>query len=200
MFDVLSKSIVDTMLSLGVWNDIIVNAVGVLALILLVTSYQMKNRSTMFNVYLGTATCWILYFGLQGNFASVLMNLVAVIRTFVFKLRGKQKWVDSYLTLTIFLIGMTGLTALSFRDYRDIFPLFATASQTVAFYQVKEKNIRAINLVGYVFWILNGITCQYWVALVCDSITFVSLIVAIYRFAKIEKKEAKKVDTTPIQE
>ena len=187
MFDLVSKAIVDAMLSLGVWNDIIVNAVGVVALIFLVASYQMKERTAIFNVYLGAAISWIFYFVLQGNIASALMNIVGIVRTIIFKLRGKYKWVDSYWTLVVFLVVMLGLTALSFRDWRDIFPLLATAFSTFAFFAIKEKSIRVINLGAYVAWILNGVTCGYWVALACDSITFISLVVALIRFSKVDK-------------
>lgn len=192
MFDVISKSIVDAMLSLGIWNDIIVNGVGVVALIFLVASYQMKDRTSIFNVYLGAAIAWIFYFLLQGNIASALMNVVGIVRTLIFKLRGKYKWVDSKWTLVIFLVVMLGLTALSFRDWRDVFPLLATAFSTFAFFAIKEKSIRVINLGAYLAWILNGVTCGYWVALACDSITFISLIVALVRFAKAEKKEVSQ--------
>lgn len=192
MFDVISKSIVDAMLSLGVWNDIIVNGVGVVALIFLVASYQMKDRTSIFNVYLGAAIAWIFYFLLQGNIASALMNVVGIVRTLIFKLRGKYKWVDSKWTLVIFLVVMLGLTALSFRDWRDVFPLLATAFSTFAFFAIKEKSIRVINLGAYLAWILNGVTCGYWVALACDSITFISLIVALVRFAKAENKEVSQ--------
>ena len=187
MFDLVSKAIVDAMLSLGVWNDIIVNAVGVVALIFLVASYQMKERTAIFYVYLGAAISWIFYFVLQGNIASALMNIVGIVRTIIFKLRGKYKWVDSYWTLVVFLVVMLGLTALSFRDWRDIFPLLATAFSTFAFFAIKEKSIRVINLGAYVAWILNGVTCGYWVALACDSITFISLVVALIRFSKVDK-------------
>ena len=194
MFDVISKAIVDAMLSLGVWNDIIVNAVGVVALIFLVASYQMKERTAIFNVYLGAAISWIFYFVLQGNIASALMNIVGIVRTIIFKLRGKYKWVDSYWTLVVFLVVMLGLTALSFRDWRDIFPLLATAFSTFAFFAIKEKSIRVINLGAYVAWILNGVTCGYWVALACDSITFVSLVIALVRFSKVENKTSQDLE------
>ena len=194
MFDLVSKAIVDAMLSLGVWNDIIVNAVGVVALIFLVASYQMKERTAIFNVYLGAAISWIFYFVLQGNIASALMNVVGIVRTLIFKLRGKYKWVDSYWTLVVFLVVMLGLTALSFRDWRDIFPLLATAFSTFAFFAIKEKSIRVINLGAYVAWILNGVTCGYWVALACDSITFISLVVALIRFSKVENKTSQDLE------
>jgi uncharacterized protein YacL len=192
MFDAISKAIVDAMLSLGVWNDIIVNGVGVIALAFLVVSYQMKDRTSIFNVYLGAAIAWIFYFLLQGNIASVFMNIVAIVRTLIFKLRGKYKWVDSKWTLVIFLVVMLGLTALSFRDWRDIFPLLATAFSTFAFFAIKEKSIRVINLGAYIAWILNGATCGYWVALACDSITFISLVIALIRFSKVEKREVSQ--------
>lgn len=192
MFDAISKAIVDAMHSLGVWNDIIVNGVGVIALAFLVVSYQMKDRTSIFNVYLGAAIAWIFYFLLQGNIASVFMNIVAIARTLIFKLRGKYKWVDSKWTLVIFLVVMLGLTALSFRDWRDIFPLLATAFSTFAFFAIKEKSIRVINLGAYIAWILNGATCGYWVALACDSITFISLVVALIRFSKVEKREVSQ--------
>ena len=190
MFDVISKRIVEMMTSLGVWNDIIVNGIGVVALIFLVTSYQMRSRSAIFKIYFFSGVAWVFYFTLQGNLVSAMMNMVAMVRTIIFKRRGKSKWVDSYLTLIIFLVGMIGLTALTYRDWRDLFPLMATASQTYAFYQVKENTVRAINLVGYVGWILNGITCGYVVALICDCVTFVSLIVALIRFS--EKRTQNK--------
>jgi hypothetical protein len=49
-----------------------------------------------------------------------------------------------------------------------------------------------INLGAYIAWILNGATCGYWVALACDSITFISLVVALIRFSKVEKREVSQ--------
>ncbi len=199
MFDNISKAIVDAMLSLGVWNDIIVNGVGVVALIFLVTSYQMKDRTAIFNVYFGAAIAWIVYFLLQGNIASALMNIVGVVRTFVFKLRGKYKWVDSKWNLVAFLVVIVGLTALSFRDWRDVFPLLATAFSTFAFFAIKENSIRMIDLFAYIAWILNGVTGGYWVALACDTITFLSLIVALIRFYK-KRTQIQDETVSPIRE
>lgn len=194
VFEQAGEAITTAMSTLGIWGEVLINAIGVIAVIALFLSYQMKSRSQIFMVYAIATLSWLVYFVLKGDFASTLMSIIGLLRTYVFNKRGKAKWADSILWLFLFLFVMVGLTALTFRDWRDIFPLLATAFSTVAFFAVKEKNIRLINLGAYLAWIGNGISKFYWVALIGDVSTFISLVIALIRFNKVDKEENTKAE------
>lgn len=183
----ISNAITSAINSLGVWGVVIINAFGVIAIVSILASYQMKQRDKIFILYIIATFAWMSYFVLQGNLVSGIMSVIAVCRSLVFMQRGKKKWAESVWWLVGFLVIMLGSTILTYRDWRDIFALLATAFGTVAFFAVKEKNIRLINLGAYICWILNSATNLYWIALVSDSATLVSLLIAIYRFRKTER-------------
>lgn len=196
VFEEIALAITSVIAAMGVWGEILVNAIGVIAVISLLLSYQMKNRAQIFTWYAIATLSWLVYFVLKGDFASTLMSIIGLFRTYVFRRRGQEKWADSILWLFFFLIVMLGISALTFKDARDLFPLAATALSTIAFFAVKEKNLRLINLCAYLAWIGNGITKFYWVALIGDVATFISLVIALIRFHKSDKESVSKREET----
>ncbi len=187
----ISNSITVTISSIGVWGDIIVNLFGVIAIISMFIGYQMKQRQKIFILYMIANVCWVFYFTLQGNLVSALMCLISLIRSLVFLQRGKKKWAESILWLYFFLAVMLTSTVLTYRDWRDIFALLATAFGTIAFFAIKEKTLRIVNSGAYIFWMVNSITNLYWVALISDTISFISLLIALYRYRKVEPTKAE---------
>lgn len=183
----ISNAITSAINSLGVWGDVIINLFGVIAIVSVLVSYQMKERDKIFILYIVATFSWIIYFILQGNLVSGIMCVISVCRSLVFMQRGKKKWAESAWWLVVFFVLMVGATIFTYRDWRDIFALLATALGTIAFFMVKEKHIRYVNVVAYVFWILNSVTNLYVVSTISDVATLISLLIAIYRFRKTER-------------
>ena len=108
----LSKIIVQGLSSLGVWYDILVNFFGVIAIILLVMSFQMKSRIKLLLVFILSQSTWIIYFVLQGDLASGIMCTIAIIMSLIFMQREKHKWANSIFWLFFFVAILRFLPAV----------------------------------------------------------------------------------------
>lgn len=198
-----SNDIVNTLsTSLGVWYLIIVNAFGVLSIILKVTEFQCKNRKYIFLFATSSACCWIFYFALQGDFVSALVNFVCAIQMLVFMQRGKHKWADSIWWMIAFLVIQLAFSIFTFKTWTDIFALVGGLLTTVVYFVVNQKTYRALAFVSLLCWIFNGIFKGYVIALLNDSFGAVSALVGIIRFDVLGNKkqnvqpeeDAKKIE------
>lgn len=175
--------------SLGVYYQIILNGIGVLAVIIKFIEYQRKKRSA--NIILGTAAafCWVLYFLMQANLASALSCLLIIIANLVFLQRGKHKWAESFVWLFIFIAIQTVFGIISFKSALDLFAIFA-GLLSITSYFVKNRTIyRILALVSALCWVTNSCINFYLIALVSDITATVSVTIALIRFNLLKKPE-----------
>lgn len=190
----LSNDIVNTLsASLGVWYLIIVNAFGVISIILKVTEFQCKSRKYIFLFATSSACCWIFYFALQGDFVSALINFVCTIQMLVFMQRGKYKWADSIWWMICFLLVQLAFSIATFKAWSDIFALLGGLLVTVVYFVVNQKAYRALAFVSLLLWIFNGIFKGYVIALINDSFGAISALVGIIRFDILGKKKSESL-------
>lgn len=178
-----SNDIVNTLsTSLGVWYLIIVNAFGVISIVLKVTEFQCKSRKYIFLFATSSACCWIFYFALQGDLVSALINLVCTVQMLVFMQRGKYKWADSIWWMIGFLAIQLTFSIITFKIWTDLFALVGGLLTTIVYFVVNKKAYRALAFISLLFWILNGVFKGYLIALINDSFAATSALVAIFRF------------------
>lgn len=189
----LSKIIVQGLSSLGVWYDILVNFFGVIAIILLVMSFQMKSRIKLLLVFILSQSTWIIYFVLQGDLASGIMCTIAIIMSLIFMQREKHKWANSIFWLFFFVALMLTCSILTFKDWRDLFPLLGNVLTAISFFTLNDKLLRTINIGTYLCWMGNSISKLYIVALISDTLTLISVIVSLIRLKK--QTQPKSVET-----
>ena len=185
----LSKIIVQGLSSLGVWYDILVNFFGVIAIILLVMSFQMKSRIKLLLVFILSQSTWIIYFVLQGDLASGIMCTIAIIMSLIFMQREKHKWANSIFWLFFFVALMLTCSILTFKDWRDLFPLLGNVLTAISFFTLNDKLLRTINIGTYLCWMGNSISKLYIVALISDTLTLISVIVSLIRLKKQTQTE-----------
>ena len=185
----LSKDIVAILSPLGIWYTIITNFIGVIAIILLALSFQMKSRKKLLFVFIFSQLCWALYFSLQGDLSSGVMCTLSIVMSLIFMQREKHKWANSILWLFFFIALMLTCSILTFKnDWRNLFPLFGNLLTTISFFMLNEEVLRVINIETYLCWMGNSISKFYIVALISDTLTFISVIVSIIRFNKKQKE------------
>lgn len=170
--------------SLGVWHTIISYTIGVISIIFLFLSFQMKDRKKILIVNTLGSFGWICYFLLQGDLVSGFTGSVSIIRTIIFLFRDKHAWAKSIVWLFVFIALTVTFTVMSYNSYKDLFPLCANILATLSFYMIKERNIRFFSLGCYSFWMCNSISKGYWIALVSDTCALVSVIISLIRYNK----------------
>lgn len=185
--------------SMGVWYSVMFNAIGVISIFLQFMIFQMKSRKNIILVGMASNVGWLSYFVLQGDFISGLSNIIGIMSNVIFLMRGKYRWADSKLWLIFFLAVAATFSIVTFQTWKDVFAMLACLSSMIAFFMIKEKNIRLISLFTYVMFMCNSISKVYVVALVADITAFASVVLALIRFAKAGKNENSETVATPLE-
>ena len=168
---------------------------GILALIAMVLSYQMKDRKVLLWFQLASNALFaVSYFLLDAKTGAVL-SLVNVARCVVFANRDK-KWGESRLWLYFFLaVALVG-GILSWEGPRSILVIAATLLLTVALYSENMKFMRKIFLVCPLLYIVYNILSGSIGGIGNDVFCLISAAVAFWRFdlrpAQEEKSAAGK--------
>ena len=177
-----------------VWYLVLVNFFGVVAIALKIIETQNKKINAIVFFAVLNYSCWIIYFLLNGDFTSTIVNVVGFIQTLIFLQRSKHKWANSIFWLIFFLVLQLILSVFIWRGPLSLFSICAGLMSTITYYVIDEKKYRYCFLVLMLLWIGNGIAYFYPVALIHDVFATVSIIVAIVRFNLLGKKTKKDKD------
>jgi hypothetical protein len=189
--------------SLGIWYLVILNAFGVMAMISKLFEYQVKGRSLMLVVAIIANICWVLYFFFYGDLMSSLTCGINVIRMILFAQREKYKWAKSNLWLYFFLAVQTVVAIFTFKGWFDIFVLIAGYSAVFAYFVINQKTYRLISLLYIIMWVINDAIKFFPVSLISDSISTVSIIIAIFRYDILTKQGKivkKSIEENPVED
>jgi hypothetical protein len=177
--------------SLGSWYLIILNAFGVLAIACKIFEYQVKKRDTMFVLVITASLLWVAYFIFYGDFSSALTCLIGAIRLLIFMQRGKHKWADSIWWLVFFLALQTVVSIFTYKIWQDVFSITAGYVGILAYFMIDPKKYRALSFLHMALWVANSALKFYPIALISDSVSVISVTVAIIRFSIAERKDRK---------
>ncbi len=198
-FATLGNSIVSYLVSVlgNVWYQVVVNAIGVIAIGLKITETQNKKRNKIIFFAMMNMICWIVYFILNGDFTSGIVNLIACIQTLVFYQRKKHKWANSIIWLFFFIAVQIALSVFIWKGPLSLFSICAGMLGTVTYFVMDERKYRYLFLVYILLWIGNGIAYFYPIALIHDSFAAISIFIAIIRYNILKKnnKQQKTEDT-----
>lgn len=180
--------------TLGIWYLIILNGIGVFAILCKICEYQVKSRGRMFVLSTVANVCWVLYFFLYGNFASALTCVINVIKLLIFMQRGRHAWAESVWWLILFLVLQALVTVFTVSAWVDVFCVTAGFLGVLAYFFKDGKKYRLFSLLHMAIWVANSIANFYLIALLSDTFSTVSCAVAICRY-DIFNKKTKKNDT-----
>ena len=176
--------------SLGiVWYTILVNFIGVLAIVVKITETQNKNRKAIVLFAIVNYLLWITYFILNGDFTSATVNTISCVQLLVFFQRGKYKWADSKIWLVLFLCVQIVASFFTWKGPFSLFSIVAGLLSTMAYYVVDVKLYRYFFLALILMWIGNGIVYFYPIALIHDIFAAISITIAIIRFNILKKDQ-----------
>jgi hypothetical protein len=117
--------------------------------------------------------------------------VIGVIRLLIFIQKGKHKWADSIWWLVFFLLLQTVVSVFTFKDWQDIFSLSAGFVGIVAYFMIDPKKYRALSLAHMSLWVVNSAIRFYPIALISDTMSTISVAVAIVRFTIAERRDKK---------
>lgn len=151
--------------------------VGVVGICILIAVFQFNNRKIILRLQLVSGLVWALHYILLGAFTGAAMNALMSLRNYVFEKYRHNGWM---FWISVAVIVMAGL--LTWRDWSSVFPLIASIVATIAVWQKNPRHIRFLMIFVPILWFCYNYLNGSYPGMVGDTVTFVSLLVGMYRF------------------
>ena len=173
--------------------EIIAQAIGILAMVFNILSYQGKKQKTVITLQLFGGLLFAVNFWMIGAKVGGILNVIAVIRALVFLFKDKLK-ADSIFWLIGFVLSYIVVYILTFTTFgteltpwtliRELLPVIGMTALSVGFRLKDAANIRKCGLVSSPAWLLYNIAVGSWGAIICETLTLISIFVGMFRHDK----------------
>lgn len=127
-------------------SDFIVQSIGVIALIVNVFAFASRTRNHILTRQGISALFFTIHFFLLGAYTGAAMNLIVIIRNWVFEHKRAHAWARHTLWLGVFMLTPVAALLFSWQGPISLFPVVGTC---FAVYGLWHNNARAIRI-----WIL----------------------------------------------
>ena len=177
-------------------NPIIAQAVGIIAMLFNIFSYQQKSAKRIIAFQFIGAFFFALNYLLLGAYIATMLNVVGVIRGIMFVKKEKTK-VDKPFWIAIFGVAYVGAYILNFTVVGvepvvknfvvEVLPVIAMFATHLAYRCNSPKTLRYICLISSVSWLIFNIVNFAVGAILCETFSLVSIAIATVREKNKEK-------------
>ena len=163
---------------------------GILGLILSVIPFQFKKHKHIVLCKMASSLAFSTQYFLLGPtaYTGAWLDLVSALRNFLFYKFVEKK--ISTLPLIIFFSGVVLFLGIgSWAGAVTLLALIPKLLTSVSYGMRNEKLLRLITLPSCIFWIAYNCIVGSYEAAFSDLLTFVSILVAIYRYDILPKRQ-----------
>ena len=174
-------------------KEFIAQAVGIVAMVFNILSYQGKRQSTIIALQLVGGALFAVNFFMLNALTGAILNLIAVARAVIFlykdKLRADRiEWLYGFVALyiAVYICNFTwfGL-ALTVRNFIvEILPVIGITALSVGFRLKNAADVRRLGLVSSPSWLIYNIFAHSYGAIICETLTLISIFLGILRHDK----------------
>lgn len=167
-------------------GQIIVQAIGVVAMALTILCYQLKKRKYILLMQYSGNALWCVHYFLLGAPTALIMNALNVFRGIIYAI--DKKWAKSVIWVIVFLAASVTFGILTFTAWYSVLPIIGTVIATIALRIGDENTLRKVYIFSVPPWIVYNILAHSVPGAVSSAFTLVSLIVALIRYDKPKKR------------
>ena len=181
--------------------DIIVQGISIIAMILIILSYQFKTQRGILIMQLLGATLFAVHFLMLGAYVGGILNIAAVMRAIVFSNRDKFRAGNIWWTV-FFCLGFGAAYVLTFTVFGtaatfgnfviELLPVIGMIIMTFAFAGDDAKKIRVLGLVNSPCWLIYNLFNLSIGGILCETFSLISITSAFIRIDMKEMKEKKR--------
>ena len=167
--------------------------VGLAAVALFVTSYQIKKRRGIILCNAISRALYIIQYILLFAFEGAVLDVLGLISS-VLAERKDTSFLKKYRLPMLLLLNGAIVTAgiLLYRNVFSLFPMIGVLLHTGAFWISDEKRIRLMSFFGSPFWLVYNLYSFAIGSAVGDVLTMLSIGLAIFRYDGIGRKRGRK--------
>lgn len=160
---------------------LIAEGIGALALLVLIYSYQGKNRENILIRQLWSSVFFLFHFALLSAWTGVLMNAIVVVRNFVFAQKEKRAWAKSLAWVFFFIALSVGALFLTWEGPVSLLPAAAVIIGIYARWQEKASQIRVLGIVGACLWLPYTIIVHSYAGTLTQLVLIAGILFGMFR-------------------
>lgn len=160
--------------------SIITQALGILAAVFVIGSYQFKKNSSLIMVQAAGSFLFLLNYFMLGAYTGAFMNFACVARGLIFC--GGDKTRKPFILVALNLLFIIG-TIFTWESALSLLPLLGMISVTVGMYFNNGKLIRIAQLfVSSPCWLIYNFASGTIGGVICEIFVICSAVVSIIRY------------------
>ena len=161
--------------------DLLIQFIGFLALAASLISFQFKKHGRILLFRTASELIFALQYILLGAWTAAIMDGISVVRNLLYThlVKKNRSTTPVIVVFCIFVIA-TGLFA--FDGIISLLPIISKLLTTISYGMKNERWLRFITLPSCIFWIIYNLFVGSVAGILADSLTLVSLFIAIYKF------------------
>ena len=166
-------------------------ALGVLAVVTFLLSFQFKTRRNIIAVNLTSRLLYILQYICLGAFEGAVLDFMGLLTSFFAGYKEKKfvarhfKWIIAVIDLILVAVGLC-----MYENVFSLFAIFGIVFEVTALWLTKEKNIRILSFFAAPFWLAYNLANSAYGSVVGNVFVMISIGIAMARldFGKKERK------------
>ena len=162
---------------------VLIRCLGIAALILCIIPFQFKRHKHIVLCKMVSELLFAAQYFLIGPeaYTGACLDLISGGRNFLFyKLVEKKK--STTPVILIFSAFMIVLGIVTWTGWLSLLPVCAKVISTVSYGMKNEKLLRFITLPSCILWVIYNITVGGWEAVIGDTLSLCSILIAIWKF------------------
>jgi len=160
---------------------IIAQIFGFTAMGLAILTYQFNKQKTVNIMLMVVAAVWCCHYAFLGLITPIAMNVVNVIRAFIYSKRDK-KWANKSFIPIIFCVAAVILVFFTWENFWSLLPCIASIFASLANWQKDTKKLRALTVPVCVCWLIYNAVNGSIAGAANETFTLVSIAVAFFRY------------------
>ena len=163
-------------------KEIIAQVIGFVAMTIFVFSFQQKTRKGILMLQLVSEIFWVLHYGLIGAYTGMALNILGVVRCYVYASRETKKWADKKYIPALFFAASIVTGILSWESAASLLPMAAVCMTSFVLWSKKADVVRALSYPGCVCWLIFNFISGSYAGVLTELFNLGSITVGILRF------------------
>lgn len=182
--------------------ELIAQIIGIIAMIVAVSSYQVKSQKGIVSVLIISTSLWTLHYFMKGLYIGSLLNLLCAVRSVIYSMRSTKKWAASVIWIYVFTALSLVIYALQFTVFGEevtlgnlalqFLPLIGVFATSIGFRSKTGFGVRASQLVSGPVWFIYNFIGGSIGGVVTEVIATISVIIGIIRHDIKDLKKKKQ--------
>ena len=162
-------------------NQIIIQSIGIIAYIILMWSYYRKEKIQILFMQIFSSLAFAIHYYLLDGLTGAVCNIISLLTIILIYIFEKKKTSNKSILISIMTPIFSLIALFTWENIYSIFPILASILLLAGFLIDDENTIRKIGIVVAIFWLIYGVICKSYPAILFETLTVITTLGAIIK-------------------